>query len=277
MRGNKGARYRWVLHAYPKEYREAVGGELVYTANELSGGKWSPRQSLGLLAGGLRTRERIANNGDWLLSAARGLGLALVIQTLSGGLALGLIAAGVDAAPGWELVGGIQPWAVAVLGVFVVALLVRSTQRPTLLLVASLLMGLEFIVGIAGPELFSVYGLASGAWRLLSLWALDRFGDGRGLLSARSVVISSIVLVSFAVVVGDPSLTVVAIPTVMVLGLLLIRLRPTWAFAALILGARGFIVPDASLAGLVGSAAALVIVGMIGSVAVRSVRRLSDV
>lgn len=130
---------------------------------------------------------------------------------------------------------------------------------------------------VLNPEFFSVLGLDSIVWPLLSLGLLDRVGDGRGLLSARSTALIAMGLVVFAVVVGDPLATVVAIPTFMVLGLLLIRLRPTWAFAALILGARGFIVPDVSLAGLGSSVAALVVVGLIGSVAVRSVRRLSDV
>ena len=45
MSSNGGSNYRWVMRAYPTDYRQAVGDELVDTANALSGNRWSLRQS----------------------------------------------------------------------------------------------------------------------------------------------------------------------------------------------------------------------------------------
>lgn len=278
MSSSNGATYRWVLRTYPKEYREVVGGELVDTANQLSGGRWSPRQSLGLVAGGLRTRERFNNDGDWLLSAAHGVGLALLIQSLVGGLARGLVAAGMDLGPGGLVVGAIPSWVSAVLAMFVAVLLVRSTKRPTLLLITVLFLGVEIVSTVLSPEFFSVSRLWWIAWPLVALWFVDRFGDGRGLLSVPTVALLAIALVLFAVVAGDPFLVSVAIPGLVALGLFSIRLRPTWAFAALALVARGSLNPvNVSLVELGIFTATLGVIGLIGWVAVRSVRRLSDV
>ena len=90
MSSNGGSDYRLVMRAYPLEYREAVGDELIDTANALSGNRWSLRQSTGLLTGGLRTRERLASNGDWRRAAASGFGIALLLGHLSVALAAAL-------------------------------------------------------------------------------------------------------------------------------------------------------------------------------------------
>ena len=37
MRRNGGSKYRWAMRAYPAEYRDSVGDELVDTANALGG------------------------------------------------------------------------------------------------------------------------------------------------------------------------------------------------------------------------------------------------
>ena len=101
--------------------------------------------------------------------------------------------------------------------------------------------------------------------------------DHRSLRSARLVVAVSGGLVALAFVAGDPSVPVAALFFTVVLGFALIRLRPTWAFAALFFAARGFIIPDASVVGIVVSLATILIVYLIGTVAIRSLRRIKNI
>ena len=62
--------YRWAIRAYPPRFRRRHGGEIIDTAVDLSDGRWSLRQALSLLLGGLRMSLR---------SPSRYWGLAVLI------------------------------------------------------------------------------------------------------------------------------------------------------------------------------------------------------
>ncbi|MEZ5412187.1 MAG: hypothetical protein R2761_29415 [Acidimicrobiales bacterium] len=66
--------------AYPAPYRRANGAEIVDTANDLAGGRWSARQSGALLAEGLRTRARQSTGGSPGQAWASGIALALALS-----------------------------------------------------------------------------------------------------------------------------------------------------------------------------------------------------
>jgi len=74
--------YRVVLMAYPPSYRRENGSEMTDTANELTGERWSIKQSASLVVGGLRTRTRQATGGSsreaWESGARVGLLVWLV-------------------------------------------------------------------------------------------------------------------------------------------------------------------------------------------------------
>ena len=273
----KHAKYRWVLSAYPAEYRAAVGHELVDTANALTGGRWSVRQSVGLLAGGLRTRERLSTGGDWKRSAATGLGIGFLVGRLAVGLTVLLLLSGVQSLEyTMDQPGGLPLWLVALLALIEVGLLVRSTRRPTLICIA--LIEVSFIVALAfglsgdfGASLSQLIPI-----ELASLWFIDRFGDGRGVLTGKSVGVASVSSVALSFVMGDPALPGVAIVLTLVVGVLFIRLRPTWAFAATSLFLP-FATPDASLVGLAISASYIAVAASLGYVAIRSLRRIERI
>lgn len=75
--------YRVALMAYPPDYRRENGPEMTDTVNELTGERWSIRQSASLAVGGLRTRTRHATRGSsreaWESGARLGLLVWLVM------------------------------------------------------------------------------------------------------------------------------------------------------------------------------------------------------
>jgi hypothetical protein len=80
--------YGIALMAYPPSYRRENGSEMTDTANELSGDRWSIRQSASLVVGGLRTRTRHATRGSsrkaWESGARVGLFVWLVAVSAYG-------------------------------------------------------------------------------------------------------------------------------------------------------------------------------------------------
>ena len=76
--------YRFAVLTYPPEYRRQRGPEIVALANELAGDRWSIRQWLGLVSGGLRARARSAtrstSRGVW----ESGTRIALLIWLVIG-------------------------------------------------------------------------------------------------------------------------------------------------------------------------------------------------
>ncbi len=76
--------YRFAMLAYPPDYREERGPELVGLANRLAGDRWSIRQSLGLVAGGLRTRARTATHGSTREVWASGIRIGLLFWLVMG-------------------------------------------------------------------------------------------------------------------------------------------------------------------------------------------------
>ena len=71
--------YRFVVRAYPPQYRRNHGHELVDTASQLAPDGWSLRQSVSLLVAGLRTRARFAVDGSDRRAWAGGISMALVL------------------------------------------------------------------------------------------------------------------------------------------------------------------------------------------------------
>ena len=266
MSSNGGSNYRWVMRAYPADYRQAVGDELVDTANALSGNRWSLRQSAGLLTGGLRTRERLASNGDWRMAAASGFGIALLLGHLSVALAAALFLGGLRASDG-VLVSDQQALvaAFAATSALSVLLLVRSTARGTLATLAALQVGLLVATWIGG-SLVGVTQVLSFA----TLWFIAKYGDGRAVLSAPLVAGLTALLVGVAFAASEPFAPIVLKPALILLGLGLIRLRPSVAFAAaLTVAFNPFIVGSFSAE----NGGLLLIAGVVGYFAYRNVDR----
>lgn len=271
MSTTKRSSYRWAVRAYPLEYREAFGHELVGTANDLTGGRWSLRQSTALLAGGLRTRERLNTGGDQLKSAAQGFGIALAISFLAVGLLTGQLAAGADG----SFDGSFEPVGIpfgpfSVLALTMAAALTRSTRRPTLVVIALINIGIAVWIGITvSPPIGQLLPL-----ELLGLWFIDRFGDGRRVLSPKFALLVGGAVVVLALAFGDPAISGLAFLAFATAGLALIRLRPTWALGTAFFVATTFGVPDLSLAGVAVSAAVLSVAGFIALIAIRSAQTL---
>lgn len=120
--------YRVAMLAYPAEYRQEHGPELVTTANELSPGGWSLRQARSLTIEGLRPRARMAagptGRQTWFDGAALALALWYLLGT-TGNLAYLLGARGditsVSPSPGVS----------AVVGLSAVAALTVTARWPT--------------------------------------------------------------------------------------------------------------------------------------------------
>ena len=229
MSSTGGSKYRWAMMSYPAEYRDSVGDELVDTANALAGKRWSLRQSLGLLAGGLRIREQFAHNGDWRLAAASGFGIALLVVHLAAAISLtllttGLISFGFD----FIVINEFPLAGFAVISVLIVLLLTRSTGTRTLVAVAALYIGLSVAVSLSGTHVsFSGLVLPLGI-----LWFIGRYGDGEAVLSKSFVLALGVLLVGFAFAVNDPLAAFVVRFVLILLGIGLIRVRPSLAFAA---------------------------------------------
>ena len=76
--------YRVVRQAYPTEYWEEYGDEVLDTANEMHDEQWSFRESRHLLAHGLRTRSLTATGGSIEQMLVQGLVLWLAFGSLTG-------------------------------------------------------------------------------------------------------------------------------------------------------------------------------------------------
>ena len=228
MSSNGGSNYRWVMRAYPADYRQAVGDELVDTANALSGNRWSLRQSAGLLTGGLRTRERLASNGDWRMAAARGFGIALLLGHLSVALAAGLFVSNAIPTQGF-IVQGNNGILAAFAGVSAVSalLLTRSTGKTTLATIGVL----QIVLSLAAWLGSSTVGL-SQLVPLPALWFIGKHGDGKAALSKPLVAVLAALLIGFAFAISEPFAPGILKPALILFGIALIRLRPSLAFAA---------------------------------------------
>ena len=228
MSSNGGSNYRWVMRAYPADYRQAVGDELVDTANALSGNRWSLRQSAGLLTGGLRTRERLESNGDWRRAAARGFGIALLLGHLSVALAAGLFVSNAIPTQGFIVDGNIGiVGAFAGVSALSVLLLTRSTGKTTLATIGVL----EIALSLAALLNSATVGL-SQLVPLAALWFIGKHGDGKPALSKPLVAILAALLIGFAFTISEPFAPVAVRPALILFGIALIRLRPSLAFAA---------------------------------------------
>lgn len=228
MSNTVGPSYRWVLRSYPAEYREAVGDELVGTANALSGNRWSFRQATGFLIGGLRTRERVANKGDWLLSAARGFGIAMLVAHLAPGLSLALTSTGIISATDWVVEGEMPLGVMAGFALVVVVLLLRGTGKRTLAAIAVLDIGYFVSLWLAG----SAIGISWLVISLATLWFIGRYGNGEAVLSKPFVIVLAALLVGLGFTLGEPFAPLILRPALMLAGIALVRIRPSLSFAA---------------------------------------------
>ncbi len=87
MIGRSRRSYRWVIRTYPPYYRRQHGPELIETALELNGGRWSARESRSFLVQGLALSARIPRRW-WGLAAilAIAYGPMLVLTEVVGSL-----------------------------------------------------------------------------------------------------------------------------------------------------------------------------------------------
>ncbi len=203
-------RYRLTMLAYPKEYRAEHGGELVETANELADDRWSSRQAASLLAGGLRTRARLAaadtSTGLW----TDGVGLALVLWLVLRSVPSLTFALGAT--------GDIGAWrpslpttiAIAVFPAFVLTL---TTRWPAALavtasgLIAATSQFLEGPIDPIGHQMVALTLLQAASVTGLAWW-LAIVGDGRRAIAPRTAGLALVALVGSAYLSGSPDAVV---------------------------------------------------------------------
>ena len=201
--------YRLVSRAYPADYWEAHGAEIVATANELHDDHWSFRESRQLLANGLRTRSLEATGGSVRQVWISGLTIAVFLIVIQFATAVVLDFIGVDefgplVEPGWTRIGALAS----------LAAMSISTRWPTMLVVAIVLGSTDssssqdwlftvLIVGICGTIAFAGRGrrVMSPIAMLVLLGVLVGsshlfFVFGPGLLIP-AILIVSVVLVRF--------------------------------------------------------------------------------
>ncbi len=233
-----GPRYRLALRAYPKDYRNEYGDEVVDTANELTDDRWSPRQARSLVASGLRTRARLASAGTSRGLWVDGVGLALILWLLLVSVPILAYAIGITG----EVRMLLRPSApVAVAASLIPAFVLTVTTRwpaamtitaaGLLAVIADLLQGPvePFGYQFAAITLSRVVVTATLAW-----WLAVR-GDGRRVLSPAAAASVLAVLMGTAYLAGTPesawayAMVLLGLPAV---GLTLVTLDPRPVIAA---------------------------------------------
>jgi hypothetical protein len=213
--------YRLVTRAFPTDYWEAHGDEILDTANELHDGGWSARESRSLLAHGLRTRSLAATGGSvrqmWAQCAAFALTwLVLQVTATATAILLGVVPTELLQA-GMELQDA--PWpAFAAAGAVVLALLCRSTRWAPLVPAFLAVLALTNSETTGRPGLSFLLIVSSlAAW---IAWKRD-VRPMLGLRLAVALALLHIVGLSFGVF-GLGLLPLLALP----LGLLSVVLEP---------------------------------------------------
>ncbi len=166
--------------AYPAPYRRANGAEIVDTANELAGGRWSARQAGALLTEGLRTRARQSTGASPGQAWASGIALALALSFLvSFATVVMLYSLESDV-----VVVSPSPWRDLLITGLPLAALTVTTRWPTVLLVAAPL-GL-LLLGPQDAGAWSVpWPVVAVGWipMVILAGAVAAVGDGRRALS----------------------------------------------------------------------------------------------
>jgi len=221
--------YRVVMQAYPSDYRRQHGGELIDTAHELAGRRWSFRQSRSLLIGGLRTRAWCASRGSFREVWAAGIALALALgfavraQVL---IALVLGNAGNIIDPDGS------PWVDVALAVVPLVVLSTTTRWPAVLAITASAI-IELVShpmldsGLGGERIILTRLGGMIAMVFLSKWMASH-GRGQRALSPMAAIA---LLVGFAALsyAGDstPMILMMAIYLGLpVVGLLLVAVDP---------------------------------------------------
>ncbi len=172
--------YRVAILAYPAPYRRANGPEIVDTANELAGGRWSARQSRALLVEGLRTRARLATGGSPRQAWASGIGLAVALSHLASfAMVIVVYSGGSDV-----VLVSPSPWRDVLITGLPLAALSLTTRWPTALIVAAP-VGLLLIGPLADGSSsvpWSFVVAARGSVVVLAC-VVSAVGDGRRALS----------------------------------------------------------------------------------------------
>jgi len=213
------ARYRLTMLAYPTSYRIDHGDELVETANELSDDRWSFRQARSLVAGGLRTRARLAASGTTTALWTDGVGLALVLWLILRSVPSLAFALGAT-----DNIGAWRPSlpttiAIAVLPAFVLTLTTRWPAAVAVTASGLIAAASQFLDGPIDPighqltvltllQAVSVTGLA---------WWLAIAGDGKRAIAPITAGVVLTALVGSAYLAGSPD--AVAAHAVILLGL----------------------------------------------------------
>jgi hypothetical protein len=169
--------YRIALRAYPANYRREHGDELVQTAMELHPNGWSPRESVALLATGLRTRARLATGGSGRQAAASGVRLALLLTYIT--TLASTVVSRIGLTPNVTVVG---TTAFLLAPIIPIAVLTRSTRWPAALLIT-------VFEAVSQVEVFRYPLLGLAGYRLTVVtsvgivvaiaWWLALKGDGR--------------------------------------------------------------------------------------------------
>lgn len=227
--------YRIARLAFPAALSKTEADDIVATANELGDGRWSARQSVGLVSYGLRTRGRLATNGRRRRYWAQGIGFGLVALYAARGLMWGLHATGLATLPVDPV--DVRQWLPQVAASLASLVIVLRSTRARALLAVALIQVAPLVLTLTADRdlLFTPMmrpSLAFNAAVATGLFLLHRFGDGRPAASAPFVGTVLITAALPAIMFDDATITAAVVPVLAVVGVASIRVDPRWAIGA---------------------------------------------
>ncbi len=194
--------YRLVMRAFPAEYRQEHGAEIVDTANSLTDNRWSVRQSLGLLTLGIQTRSRSAIGSDPRRVWSEGLLIAILLMSSTRAVDLTMWLSGHAARGDIEMIetSSILSWHLAA-AVVACVVLSRTTSRHAVALIAALELG-PHVASVGSTTLASLLFILAGYSILL--FFLNRHGTGARVVSTGVLVVGVSLILMLAVVIQIP-------------------------------------------------------------------------
>ncbi len=189
------SRYRLVMRAYPRTYRDAHGEEVLDTARALDAGSWSVRQASSLILGGFRTRSAAASNRGARSLWSTGLRVAVwlrLVVALSSQTAFWLGADG-----GITSMDGTKLMPLTVLALVVMSF---TTRWPAAAAVTAVYVGAA--TGASGPLDPISYILAVPS--VGAVWWLALRTDGRRVAHPATTVSWIVGLIAVGLAADDP-------------------------------------------------------------------------
>lgn len=139
--------YRFVIRALPGDYRRQHGAELIDTALELRDGNWSVRESMHLLAHGLRSRALVATDASPQVAVTQAVMTTIELLAIGVVATMGSLVVTVESR---FSIFYVDRWMIPLVLMTAFALLLR---RPKVLVIALTVLTLATNFGLQFPPL----------------------------------------------------------------------------------------------------------------------------